>query len=338
MNKVKLILWMLLIFILLNAIIVLLWPLRTSLKFNNYKPYSDEFIYSLKLNQSEALKLYLETWQGERLFEYDEFTGLRESVSTDGKYVNIDIEKGRLVPNNDKNCKKNIFFYGGEIVFGYDVADNQSIPYYLREMFIEDKLDYCVFNFGRRTYYSTQENILFQKHLLKNKIKERDMIIFLDGNNEQGNQKLLNTDFIEKNYNALHNKYWILYKTGIKYFIDLLPVTQLIDVLYKKMGFNKKNVANFNDTNPKLKSIANVFDKNVKIRKAICDEYNFKCYNFLFFINNKEMSKYNELINTENVYDLTNPNTGKLLINKYESLSPESNQIIAKKIYERIIN
>ena len=338
MNKVKLILWMLLIFILLNAIIVLLWPLRTSLKFNNYKPYSDEFIYSLKLNQSEALKLYLETWQGERLFEYDEFTGLRESVSTDGKYVNIDIEKGRLVPNNDKNCKKNIFFYGGEIVFGYDVADNQSIPYYLREMFIEDKLDYCVFNFGRRTYYSTQENILFQKHLLKNKIKERDMIIFLDGNNEQGNQKLLNTDFIEKNYNALHQKNWLLYKAGIEYFITLLPATQLFEVLSKKISFNNKNKSSNHVVKNNLTEVVKVLEKNLKIRNAICVEYNFQCHNFLFFAKNEKKTKYDKLKNNENIEDLTNLHDKSLLINKHGSLSPESNKILANNIYEKIID
>ena len=58
MNKVNPIILILLIFILLNAIIVFLWPLRTSLKFNDYKPYSENFTDSLNLNQDEALTLY----------------------------------------------------------------------------------------------------------------------------------------------------------------------------------------------------------------------------------------------------------------------------------------
>ena len=334
MNKVNPIILIILIFILLNAIIVFLWPIRTSLKFNNYKPYSDEFINSLNLNNEEATKLYLETWQRERLFEYEEFTGLRESASIGGQYVNIDINNGRLISNNSKNCKKNIFFYGGEIVFGYDVTDNQSIPYYLREIFEKDDLDYCVFNFGRRTYYSTQENILFQKHIIKAKINEKDLIIFLDGNNEQGNQKLLNTNFIEKNYNSLHRKYWLLYKSGVKYLIDLLPATQLVAVLSKKIGFDKKDNLNNNITDYKSADISSVFEKNIKIRNAICDEYNLKCYNFTFFLNNIKII----LKNNENVHDLTNFHAKNLLINKYNSLSPKSNQIIAKKIYERIID
>ena len=71
MNKLKFLLITLLVFILLNAIIVFLWPIRTNLKFTNFTPYNKEFLASLNLNQKQALKLYLETWQRERLFEYD---------------------------------------------------------------------------------------------------------------------------------------------------------------------------------------------------------------------------------------------------------------------------
>ena len=338
MKKINSIILLLLLFILLNAIIVLMWPLRTDLKFNSYKAYSDEFIASLNLDREEAVKLYLETWQRERLFVYDEFTGLRESTSTDGKYVNIDKEKGRLISNNPKNCKKNIFFYGGEIVFGYDVGDSQSIPHYFRELFKKDNLNYCVFNFGRATYNSTQENILFQKHILKNKINEKDWIIFLDGDNETGNQKLLNTDFIEENYNALHQKNWLLYKAGIKYFVELLPIMQLIEVLYKKTSFNNKNNTSNKEAVDNLTDIASVFDQNLKIRNAICVEYNFQCYNFLFFVNNEIKLKYNRLKNNRNIIDLTNSYGKNLLLNKNDSLSPKSNKILASSIYEKIIN
>ena len=70
MNKLKFLLITLLVFILLNAIIVFLWPIRTNLKFSDYKPYPKEFINSLNLNEDEALKLYLETWQRERLHNW----------------------------------------------------------------------------------------------------------------------------------------------------------------------------------------------------------------------------------------------------------------------------
>ena len=80
MNKLKLLIYILLVFILFNAIIVFLWPIRTNLKFSNFSPYSKEFVSDLNLKNDEALQLYLETWQRDRLFEYDEFTGIRETL------------------------------------------------------------------------------------------------------------------------------------------------------------------------------------------------------------------------------------------------------------------
>ncbi len=342
MKKDNTLILIILIFILLNAIIVFLWPIRTHLKFNSYKPYSDEFIETLNLNQDEVLKLYLETWQRERMYDYEELTSHRESIS-EGQYVNIDKNDGRLVSNNPDNCEKNVFVYGGGHIFGYDVTDNQTIPYYLREILKKDGLNYCVFNFGRAMYYSTQENMLFQKHLLKNKINEKDLLIFLDGNNENGNRKLYNTNFIEKKYIETHNKFWRLYKTGIKYFYEYMPINQLVSVLYNKIDFNKKDDISNKNTNYELADIANVFDKNLKIRNAVCKEYNLKCYNFLLFLNREfvdpiVLKKYEELKNTKNMNDLTYLSIKNLLINKNSFFSPESNQIIAEKIYEKIIN
>ena len=56
------------------------------------------------------------------------------------------------------------------------------------------KCKICIKNFGRGSYFSTQENILFQKHILEEKIKYGDIIIFLDGINENGNRKNEDSD------------------------------------------------------------------------------------------------------------------------------------------------
>ena len=83
MNKIRIIFITFLIFILLNAIIVFLWPIRTNFKFANFSPYSEEYSKSLNLKKEEILDLYLETWQRERLFEYDQYTGIyKASLST----------------------------------------------------------------------------------------------------------------------------------------------------------------------------------------------------------------------------------------------------------------
>ena len=341
MNKFKLFFIVVLIFILSNLIIAFLWSIKTTIKFSNYTPYSNEFASSLNLTKEETLDLYLETWQRERLFEYDEFTGFKESTILNGDFVNIDHEHGRLIKNNPANCKRNIFFYGGEKVFGYDVTDYQSIPFFFLEILENEENKYCVFNFGRKSYNSTQENILLQKHLLKNKIVKNDIIIFIDGNNENGNNKILNTDFINKNYNELHQKYWKLGSAGTKYFFDLLPIKQLFEVVVKKL-FNN-NVSKNNDveiSKVQLNEIKNVFKKNLDIRRGICNINDLKCFNFLFFVRNNELNqkKYEILKNENDINDLTDFNNQEYLINKYDSLSPNSNRLIAEKIFNVVIN
>ena len=336
MNKLKLILFTLLLFILLNAIIVFLWPIKTNLKFAEFNPYSEEYSKSLNLKKEEVLNLYLETWQRERLFEYDQYTGIRESESINGKYVNISKENGRLVPNNPEICKKNIFFYGGEFVFGYDVTDSQSIPFYFRDILKNKDLEYCVYNYGRATYFSTQENILFQQHIINNKIKKNDEIIFIDGDNEIGMNELLNTKFIEENYNSLHQKYWKLYRVGIKYFFNLLPITQLYEVLLNK---NKnQNNDDLKESNQQLEfeSILNVYERNLSIRSAICEKYNYNCYNFLFFHDDKMKKNFQNININNNLFKL-NDQKKNLLKNEFDSFSPESNKILAKEIYDIIL-
>ena len=51
MNKIRIIFITFLIFILLNAIIVFLWPIRTNFKFANFSPYSEEYSKSLNLKK-----------------------------------------------------------------------------------------------------------------------------------------------------------------------------------------------------------------------------------------------------------------------------------------------
>ena len=335
MNKLKLLIYILLVFILFNAIIVFLWPIRTNLKFSNFSPYSKEFVSDLNLKNDEALQLYLETWQRDRLFEYDEFTGIRESEIKDGKYVNISKNNGRLISNNPKECNQNIFFYGGEIVFGYDVTDDQTIPFYLRNLSERNNIDNCIYNFGRRTYFSLQENILFQKHIMQNKIKEGDIIIFINGENEQGNSEIINTKFISENYNDLHQKYWKLYKSGIKYFITLLPIYQFIEVITKDNVPTEMSTTDNNLINPSFEDVNKVYNNNLNIRNGICYEFHLDCYNFLFFVNPNKNKKYEMLKKNNNIYDLS-MFSENMIQNKFNSISPAGNETLAKQIYNLI--
>ena len=63
-----------------------------------------KILKALNLNQEDGRKLYLETWQRDRLFEYDEYTGIKVSDSINGKFVNITNKNGRLVLKNPKTA------------------------------------------------------------------------------------------------------------------------------------------------------------------------------------------------------------------------------------------
>jgi len=121
-------------------------------------------------------------------------------------------------------CKNSVFFYGGSTTFGYNVTDFQTIPSFFGKKLIESKKSLCVKNYGRGSYFSTQENILFMKHILNKKIKEDDIIIFINGVNEGGNRNSRNTEFLYIVNNAINQKYWDMYKYTFPIFFNSLAI------------------------------------------------------------------------------------------------------------------
>ena len=217
---IKIIILTFILFLILNFLITLIWPFYLKNKFENYKPYSSEIIEQLDMNQNDALKLYTETWI-DRSFSYSQFLEHVESPIK-GKFVNITKEFGRKV-ENPEFCKKRFFVYGGSTTWGYSVADYQTIPSYLQKELIKNGYkNYCVYNFGGGSYFSTQENIRFQKHLLNEKIFENDFAIFIDGHNEGGFRKTRATDVLTEMFKASNTKYWEMYKFTINVFQKLL--------------------------------------------------------------------------------------------------------------------
>ena len=127
-------------------------------------------------------------------------------------------------------------------------------------------------------------------------------MIFINGENEIGNNKIINTNFIEENYNALHQKYWKLYKVGIEYFYNLLPITQLYNVLFKRNKIQSDN--KFEETKLKLdfKEIVNVYKININIRNLICENYQFNCYNILFLSDLKKRNYFKDVLFEKKIY------------------------------------
>ncbi len=269
------------LFLVLNLIIIISWPVYLNNKFKNYNPYSSEILKNLKMSVSDARQLYIETWI-DRSFSYSQFLEHIES-ETKGKFVNVDKNFGRKV-NNPDTCKKSFFFYGGSTTWGYNVADDQTIPSYFLEILKKNKYyDFCVYNFGGGSYFSTQENIRFQKHLVTQKIKENDFVFFIDGHNESGFRKTRTTDYLTEAFKPANEKFWNMYKLTFPTFIKSLPIVQLSNRLSKKF-FNfdfDKNVGRAGSIRLVPEDLLSVFEKNVNIRRGICDVEKINCFSFL---------------------------------------------------------
>ena len=165
------------LFLFLNVLIVICWPIYSNLKSNKHN-YISEQIELLGLSEKELITLHNETWKNYDKFRFVPFIGHSETFRN-GKFVNFTEDEGRKI-NRSNNCNSNIYLYGGSTTFGYNVTDNQTIGSYLQK-FVNKNI--CVYNHGRAYFYSKQENNLFINHI-ENK-REIDYAIFIDGVNER---------------------------------------------------------------------------------------------------------------------------------------------------------
>lgn len=368
---VKILLITFVLFIILNSIIIITWPIYINNKMKDYYPYSKEIIKNLQMSEEDALQLYTETWI-DRSFIYSQFIEHIESP-TNGKFVNISKEFGRKI-ENPPNCKKRFFFYGGSTTWGYNVADNQTIPaYFLKALINNNYQDYCVYNFGGGSYFSTQENIRFQKHLLTDKINQNDFVFFIDGHNESGFRKTRITDFLTEAFEPSNQKFWKMYELTFVTFIKSLPIIQLSNRLLKRLNLDlDKNVSQAGSIKLTPDDLLSVYQTNINIRSGICNIEKINCYSFLqpfasvhgvdfttrdgvklnhgdalggapeignkADINNDLTQKYNILKNAKGKIDISSALDSQKILSLVDAAhySPEANKLIAERIFLEI--
>lgn len=134
---------------------------------------------------SEIESLLTETWN--RPLSHRSFVEFMEGAFQ-GKYVRVHAagyrETDRRQPWPPANENFNIMFFGGSTAFGYGVGSEETLPFYLQERLdaLESVRPVQVYNFGQASFFSTQEQILFDR-LLSQGVKI-DLAIFFDGLNE----------------------------------------------------------------------------------------------------------------------------------------------------------
>lgn len=137
-------------------------------------------------SEDEIRQLLMETWS--RRYGYEPFTQFKETEFA-GEYVNVGPNgfrsTGRRLAWPPPADVVSVFVFGGSTTFGYGVADEETIPARL-QVSLDTRCggDVAVYNLARSNYYSSQENILFQR-LLAGGVRP-EAAVFVDGLNEFG--------------------------------------------------------------------------------------------------------------------------------------------------------
>lgn len=138
--------------------------------------------------EEDVKTLLNESWgRGSMWFEYEPFTGFRERPFR-GKFISNDPAGFRLskdqAPWPPRSDAINVFVFGGSTTYGYGLPDDETIPSYLGECAAAkySPARLAVYNFGRGSYFSSQELILFQQLLSAHFVPQ--VAVFIDGLNE----------------------------------------------------------------------------------------------------------------------------------------------------------
>ena len=354
----KFFIFLLALFILLNIILSLVWPVITEYRIKNKKFYDKEILKIIGIHKDEEALFYKEMW-ADRKFKYLQFVGQYEEETLNQKYLNVTKNNGRLIINKE-NCTKNFFFYGASQTFGYNVKDNQTIPANFKKIIDKKHPNkiFCVYNFGSASHFSTQETIFFKTHILQKKIKKGDFIFFLDGMSEEGNQSTRINRTIDDLFKIINYKYWEKYKFTFPLFFDSLPLVQLYKRILQKIRLHKPQKNNLIKKPVEKKEIFDVFQKNVNFRKLICKEFNLNCFTFLLpypiisgkydnrILKNKNIKEHEQdylehyelLKNTIGIIDIKNALDDETELSYVDTghYSPKASLTIANKIYLNI--
>jgi hypothetical protein len=141
------------------------------------------------LSRPELNELLNETWSRSMIFE--PFVQFRERPF-DGTYIHVDGIGLRRVRNQcpwpPSAANLNVFVFGGSTAFGFGVADFETIPSLLQEQLrtrFGERV--AVYNFSTGGYYSSQEDVRFERLLAKGFVPQ--VAVFVDGLNEFTHEK-----------------------------------------------------------------------------------------------------------------------------------------------------
>ncbi|RKZ49994.1 MAG: hypothetical protein DRR16_03945 [Candidatus Parabeggiatoa sp. nov. 3] len=277
---------------------------------------------------------------------------------TEGQYINVNTDGIRRTEKLGGGDKK-VFVFGGSTVWGFRVADWQTIPSYLQSQLGSE---YDVYNFGQNGWVSAQEFHFLLHQLALGNIP--DTVIFYDGANDSMMGTYLLTQPRYPNGKLIAGV-----MGNLDFFSELLSYSHY----YYLYHYYLKNIFSDSDNyigskiDENAKQTIEVYEAHIKQVKAIAKEYGFKVFFFwqpnLFSLSKLMLPYETEIINKaskvqvqsqQQVYRLAKENfSGKqaeniyFLANLFDKVNepvyfdqihvgPNGNQIVANEIYERI--
>ncbi len=219
-----------------------------------------------RLGEAEIKQLLRETWS--KNITYDPFTEFRDAPRS-GVFVNVDeigfrktVPQGPWPPSRDNI---NVFLYGGSTSFGYGVEDKATIASHLQTRLSNRlKKSVCVYNFGRAYYYSSQERILFERHLLAGFVP--DVAIFIDGMNDSF--YVANETGVSSIFKDFVSGFWLKPTRLAVILLQRLPISRLVYSMKKDDPTEPndgRSEASFND----LEIVNHMIDRYEKNAKMI---------------------------------------------------------------------
>ena len=335
------------LFLIVNILIVITWPIYSSFNSQNHS-YINEQVELLNLSDEDLVILNNETWKNYDKFRFVPFIGHTETDRV-GKFVNFTEKDGRKV-RRPEICDHNVYLYGGSTTFGYNVTDDQTIGYHLQNILGKK---YCVFNHGRAYYYSKQENNLFQNHLENKKIIHT--AFFLDGVNERcGGYEYMR--HINNSFTLLVERPYLMWKISFKNFLLTLPIVQFSNSLFGSERWiqdENNNILVIDSCNSKI-DLGKLYETRILIRDSICKSFNVDCFSILqpmagnhgvqiqkFLSEDKKKifkKKYSSLSSANGFIDFGHVLENDRSLSYIDAVhySPSSNEKIAQELYKYI--
>ncbi len=258
-------------------------------------PYTESW-FGLQPGEWEAF--FAEYKRGEAgIHIQEDYTELRHG-ELQGKFLNYSEhgfrcgrEQGAWPPD-PAFC--NVFFFGGSTALGVG-PDWTTVPSYLQEALNRDPAParpIRVYNFGRGSYLSTQERILFQQLLAQGHVP--DVAIFLDGLNDffflDGRPAThgIYAQAMEETNRRQHDQRRNVLRARPQWsllsdFLGSLPLHQLADALAKRFGSTEVagapiDVKSEPIPEPVLDAVIERWDHNRRQVLAVAQEYGVRTF------------------------------------------------------------